>query len=412
MIAMNSTFMIASDTELLVLPSFTLDVDEGPESAGFTVHCTNTSLNIDETCGTTVVYDWSLNNGVQGVDWIFVEGTSSTTTDLAIEFINQGCYLITLNATDCNNSSDSAPQEITVAGAPEIFVNDFTSTSTCSNGLAEALWQMASNNNNTINFEIFIDGVPLFSNTYNGLSFCTTPGQILFADVISAGFLSAGWHQLLFVASGDVYTTPTTLFIDFEVFEAPVLSLNSDELIFCESSEALIQANINFGLAPYVVDWSIGGLSQLTETVTGTSTQFSFDLSGLSSPDNYILVSLIDSNGCTSFETIYIEVYPDVEFNLATIAVCDGTVDCTDGSDETTELCGSGNAGGGSSCTDIEFECLDNGLCIPEVFVCDLDADCSDASDEEGCSGGTGGGVSGNDCCDLTLTTGRRWCEP
>jgi len=325
MIAMNSTFMIASDTELLVLPSFTLDVDEGPESAGFTVHCTNTSLNIDETCGTTVVYDWSLNNGVQGVDWIFVEGTSSTTTDLAIEFINQGCYLITLNATDCNNSSDSAPQEITVAGAPEIFVNDFTSTSTCSNGLAEALWQMASNNNNTINFEIFIDGVSLFSNTYNGLSFCTTPGQILFADVISAGFLSAGWHQLLFVASGDVYTTPTTLFIDFEVFEAPVLSLNSDELIFCESSEALIQANINFGLAPYVVDWSIGGLSQLTETVTGTSTQFSFDLSGLSSPDNYILVSLIDSNGCTSFETIYIEVYPDVEFNLATIAVCDGT---------------------------------------------------------------------------------------
>jgi len=325
LIALNSTFIIASNTELLVLPSFVIDVNEGAENVGFVVHCTNTSLNIDETCGTTVVYDWSLNNGVQGVDWIFVEGTSSTTTDLAIEFINQGCYLITLNATDCNNSSDSAPQEVTVAGPPEIFVNDFTASSTCSNGLAEAVWQMASNNNNTINLEIYIDGNPLFSNTYNGLSFCTTPGQILFADVISAGFLSAGWHQLMFIATGDVYTTPTALFLDFEVFEAPLLSLNSNEIVFCSSSDPVVQANINFGLAPYFVDWSLDGLSQLTETVTGTSSQFSFDLSGITTTSTYILVSLIDSNGCTSSETISIEVYPDVEFSMSTSDVCEGT---------------------------------------------------------------------------------------
>ena len=326
LIAMSSAFITASDTELLVLPSFVIDVTEGAENAVFVVHCTNTSLNIDETCGTTVVYEWSLNNGVQGVDWIFVEGTSSTTTDIAIEFINQGCYLISLNATDCNNSSDSSPTEVTVAGPPEIFVNDFTASSTCSNGLAEALWQMASNNNNTINFEIYIDGNPLFSNTYNGLSFCTTPGQILFADVISAGFLSAGWHQLLFVASGDVYTTPTTLFIDFEVFEAPILSFNSSETVFCSNFDPVVQANINFGLAPYVVDWSLDGFSQLTETVTSTSSQFSFDLSGITTTSTYILVSLIDSNGCTSSETIPIEVYPDVDFSMSTSDVCEGTV--------------------------------------------------------------------------------------
>ena len=69
LIALNSTFIIASNTELLVLPSFVIDVNEGAENVGFVVHCTNTSLNIDETCGTTVVYDWSLNNGVQGVDF-------------------------------------------------------------------------------------------------------------------------------------------------------------------------------------------------------------------------------------------------------------------------------------------------------------------------------------------------------
>jgi hypothetical protein len=68
---MNSAFIIASDTELLVLPSFVIDVTEGAENASFVVHCTNTSLNIDETFGTNVFYDWSLNNGVQGVDWIF-----------------------------------------------------------------------------------------------------------------------------------------------------------------------------------------------------------------------------------------------------------------------------------------------------------------------------------------------------
>jgi gliding motility-associated-like protein len=314
----------ASETNIAVLPSFTVDATQGAEAAGFVVHCTNTSINIDESCGTTVTYSWDINNGVQGTDWIFVEGTSSTTQDLAIEFINQGCYIVTLTATDCNNTSDSAPLELTVAGAPEIFVSDFTAFSTCSNGLAEALWQMASNNNNNIDFEVLIDGAPLYTNSYQGLSFCTTPGTIYFADVVSAGFLSAGMHTLTFTATGDLFTTPTVESVNFEVFESPSLSINSDATAYCSLSEAVVQANINFGLPPYVIDWSIDGLSQLTETVTGISSQFNFDLSGITGTTT-ILVSLIDANGCEASETIDLEIYDDVVFTLTSEPACQGS---------------------------------------------------------------------------------------
>ena len=75
-----------------VLPSFTVDATEGVQASGFVVHFTNTSINVDETCGLPVSYAWTIDNGAMGVDWILVEGTTETTTDLAVEFITQGCY--------------------------------------------------------------------------------------------------------------------------------------------------------------------------------------------------------------------------------------------------------------------------------------------------------------------------------
>ena len=306
-----------------VLPSFTVDATEGVQASGFVVHFTNTSINVDETCGVPVSYAWTIDNGAMGVDWILVEGTTGTSTDLAVEFITQGCYNVQLVASDCNNVASSAPTEITVAGPPEIFVDDFTAFSTCSNGLAEALWQMASNNNNTINFNVFIDGAPLWSNTYQGLSFCTDPGTIFFADVVSAGFLQPGMHQLIFQAQGDLYTIPTVEIVDFEVFEAPTLSATTSASAFCSYEQATVQANIDFGLAPYVVDWSIDGLSQHTETVTGNSSSYSFDLNGISGATN-ILVNLVDANGCSTSELIPIEVYEDVDFTVTTSATCEG----------------------------------------------------------------------------------------
>ena len=58
---------VAAEDGTNVLPSFTVDVTEGAQASGLVVHCTNTSINIDETCGTDVSYTWTIDNGTMGV---------------------------------------------------------------------------------------------------------------------------------------------------------------------------------------------------------------------------------------------------------------------------------------------------------------------------------------------------------
>jgi len=211
--------------ELFISPSFTVDAVEGSSNSGFIVHTTNTTTDLDPGCVSTPVYTWSVNSGVEGVDWVFVEGTTVNTTDVAIEFINQGCYDILLGVLHCATEANAPITEIRVAGTPQITVNNFASLSSCTNDNIEALWQLASNNNDNVSFEILLDGVSIFSTILSASTSCTTPGVVDFGDVFSAGFLTAGNHQLILTATGDINTTISPLTFDFEIFQAPTLSL-------------------------------------------------------------------------------------------------------------------------------------------------------------------------------------------
>ncbi|PCJ81087.1 MAG: hypothetical protein COA49_07230 [Bacteroidetes bacterium] len=211
--------------ELFILPSFTVDAVQGSSNAGFIVHTTNTTTDLDPGCATPPIYTWSINSGVEGVDWFFTEGTNLNSTNVAIEFVTQGCYDISLNVLDCATAANAPVTEITVAGTPDIVVNNFTSLSSCTNDNIEVLWQLASNNNLNIYLDIVLDGVSISSTTLIASTSCTTPGVIDFGEVFSAGFLTAGNHQLIFNATGDINTTTASLTVDFEIFQAPNLSL-------------------------------------------------------------------------------------------------------------------------------------------------------------------------------------------
>ena len=315
----------ASETAAVVIPSFSVNATSGIEGAGFIVNCTNTSLAIDETsCGTPVAYVWAIDTGTEGVDWIYINGTSALTTNISIEFINQGCYNISLFATDCGGNAISEQTEITVAGPVEITVQDFTAISNCTNGTVEVFWQMADNNNNTIDFNMFLDGNPVTSATdqYFGASSCTEPGTIYNAQLEIIGFLSPGTHELIVQAQGDLFPNPTIVIENFEVFEAAELSISTNSQAYCSYEQATVQADINLGSGPYIINWSIDGVTQHTEIITESTSSYSYDLTGITGSTN-ILVTLSDSNGCETIESIPIEVYDAVDITVTADPACE-----------------------------------------------------------------------------------------
>ena len=58
--------------------------------------------------------------------------------------------------------------------------------------------------------------------------------------------------------------------------------------------------------------------------------------------------------------------------------VCDGDIDCDDGSDENIEICR-------KNCNKNQFRCTDQKSCITKAWICDGAEDCNDGSDEINC---------------------------
>jgi hypothetical protein len=218
LLILSSSFSFANGAVPAVLfASFVVDNTQGAADSGFIVHATNTTTHINYDCPIPLVFNWSVADGVQGVDWDFVEGTALNDENVAIEFITQGCFQIQMNIIECFAQNIASPIDITVAGTPDIIVNDFAPLSSCEDINVSSLWFFASNNNVSVDFEILLDGDVLFSNTYFASAFCNSPGLIDFTDVFETGLLGLGMHQLVFHATGDINTQTTTLSIDFEI---------------------------------------------------------------------------------------------------------------------------------------------------------------------------------------------------
>ena len=332
-----STFQLAwsSEGSTSVLPSFVVDATEGLQGSGFIVHFTNTSVGIDESCGTPVSYAWTIDNGVEGIDWNYVEGTGATTVDLAVEFFIEGCYNVILTGTDCAGVNFSQPEEITVAGDPELFYTNYSSDGTCTNGEAQIAFEIAPHNNNNLNLSVYVDGAPygeIYS--YQTFLFCIDPSNFLFSNTIIIEGLTPGQHQIILFLEGDVSPNPVTILENINVYEAPELTLSSSNFSFCSDEEAFVNATIENGLGPYLAEWYINGILQYSEAVNGNSSSYTYDLDSFDGAAN-ISVTISDSNGCSTSEGINIEVYPDVVIDVTTTATC---------SDDVAVFTASGNA--------------------------------------------------------------------
>jgi gliding motility-associated-like protein len=314
----SSALSFAIDVDnIFILPSFTVDATEGAGSSGFIVHTTNTTIDIDTDCALPEVYTWSVNGGVQGFDWEFAEGTSENDVTVAIEFITQGCYQIQMSVLECNTQNNATPIEITVAGQPDITFNDISSLSSCTNINVGTLWQLASNNNLSVDFEILLDGSPLSSNTYIASASCTTPGLVDFADVFSTGFLIAGMHQLVFNATGDINTVTTTVVINFEIFQTPSITLFvppvcEDSPVDCSVFTSEPATSIVFTPTPSAVN----GLSATYDTGTVNNSEI------ISIVGEMTYGSITCST--TTSQIVVLQENPDVAAIVTPATVCSG----------------------------------------------------------------------------------------
>ena len=92
--------------------------------------------------------------------------------------------------------------------------------------------------------------------------------------------------------------------------------------------------------------------------------------------------------------------------------MCDGAVDCNDGSDEQDCIFNSLNST--STYSDCDHSC-DVDVCVTLDHVCDGVSDCLDNSDEEGCENDNGCDVDNGGCdhiCSMRQSTKQCSCNP
>ena len=200
----------------MIIPSFTVDVTQGQVGTGFMVNCTNTTTDLDPSCTESLTYTWSINNGVQGEDWDFLFDENSE--DMTIGFFTAGCYDIQLNVIECLNTSGAPPITIIVSGVPEIMITNASSLDICGGNSVNIDWEIASNNNQSVDVEILVDGVSVFTSPYSPATICANVGSVDITDTFTASDLSVGAHEFELIATSGFNSSTTSQVVNFEVF--------------------------------------------------------------------------------------------------------------------------------------------------------------------------------------------------
>jgi len=239
----------------VILPSFIVDVDQGQVDGVFLVNCTNTTTDLDPGCSEPLVFTWSVNTGVQGMDWDFLFDENSE--DMTIGFFTAGCYDIQLNVIECVTSIGANPTSIIVSGVPEISITNASSLDICGGNSVNIDWEIASNNNQSLDVEILVDGVSVFTSPYSPPTICANIGSVDITDTFTASDLSVGAHVFELIATSGSNSSTTSQNVNFEVFDNPTFTIDGQNEI-CEGECIDLQVNwIDPPTSSVNLDWTL-----------------------------------------------------------------------------------------------------------------------------------------------------------
>ena len=316
----------------VLLPSFTVDVTQGQVGTGFMVNCTNTTTDLDPNCTESLTYTWSINNGVQGEDWDFLFDENSE--DMTIGFFTAGCYDIQLNVIECLNTSGAPPITIIVSGVPEIMITNASSLDICGGNSVNIDWEIASNNNQSVDVEILVDGVSVFTSPYSPATICANIGSVDITDTFTASDLSVGAHEFELIATSGFNSSTTSQVVNFEVFDNPTFTIGGLSEI-CEGECIDLLVNwINPPTSSVNLDWTLdaaasssgetfnycptynSGTAVIELTVSGMNTcSSSAAISVTTTPIPVTSITLSETEGCSP---LIVDFEAEVDFAAIT----------------------------------------------------------------------------------------------